>query len=841
MVAVCGRRGADCVGGKEGMMERKRGWTLVVVVLGSMIGLMGVSARTAPSGAEDIPVALDGRSQGDLFLAIETDGSGRGGIGRMAPDCTAVERWRTAEIVDISADRLNSNAVWVLEDWPESAHGDRRLRHYTSAGALLGWFPVPGSARYIQSERQGYGGAGEMYVLHEQADGNPARVTVHGENGALLRTWNVPGGPRGLGMNFSGAEDRPVYVAVAGPAGRSGTLLRYSYAGALIWEKPLDVVPVALSVDTVVGVLPSDPDGAGVVVHVRDDAQVIRTWPLEDFVPLDVADVSASDQWVLGHIPGARGKVSLRRYRYDGTLQSSCNRFPQPSLPTPQGTVACPISTPGSESWRYAASGNVAAIPAIAHGGTVYIATTRGLLYAVDCAGRRKWLFDYRLEAPGFGPQAFEGAPAVDETGVIYIGDDVVVPNYFFAIGPDGRTKWVQEYASVYSQIDASPALAAGGHIFTAAHGWGGGVNNGAILILHRDGRRLRPSGEFRDEEGVGPITNAPALLANGAAAYLSPPFDVWVLPTGTPPTVTPVPPRATRTPNGTVTPSTAVMPSPHRVYLPHVSVSAVAAAASIAARAPSAAVAPLVPIGAMEPDFGARRSAAPAQPLPPPYVTQPVPSRLRLVRAGVLPDVVVDLPGFSNPSSPATDGRDVWFTAVANDGAHLLAYRASGAPYLALDRNIEAGVHASPVLGRRDEDSGLLEVLLMGTDGRLVRLDASADTGAARVRWSRYIGEPAAGAPVLGDDGRVYVASGQVVQALDRASGEVAWSLSLDSPVSGSLNLASGGMMYVATQSGEVLAIGTAAGGLDPLAAWPAFRRDARNTGAGEEDVGGR
>ncbi len=395
--------------------------------------------------------------------------------------------------------------------------------------------------------------------------------------------------------------------------------------------------------------------------------------------------------------------------------------------------------------------------------------------------------------------------------------------------------------------------MAADGHIFAAAHGWGAGVDHGAILVLHRDGRLLRPVSAAWDEEGVGPITNGPALLANGAAAYLSPPFDMWVLPTGTPPTVTPVPPRPTRTPTSTgmpptavtptgsltpptvgsltpptvvtpsatltpsttpsTTPSGTVAPPPHRAYLPHVSV-------------------PAMPAG--DADAG-RHSAAPAQPLPPPYVTQPVPSRLRLVRAGVRPDVVADLPGLSEPSSPATDGSDVWFTALANDGAHLLAYRASGAPYLALDWNVDAGVRASPVLGRRDAATGLMEVVLMGTDGRLVVLDASADTGAARVRWSRFIGEPAAGAPALGDDGRVYVAAGNVVHALNRVTGEVVWSLALDSPASGSVNLAPGGMLYVATQSGEVLAIGTSAGGLDPEAAWPAFRRDARNTGASE------
>ncbi|MFN8422284.1 MAG: hypothetical protein U0470_02490 [Anaerolineae bacterium] len=81
----------------------------------------------------------------------------------------------------------------------------------------------------------------------------------------------------------------------------------------------------------------------------------------------------------------------------------------------------------------------------------------------------------------------------MDQTGTIYVGDDIVVPNFFFALHPDGQVKWVQRYESVYSQIDASPALAAGSRICTAAHGGGAGGAHGAILVLHRDGRLLRP------------------------------------------------------------------------------------------------------------------------------------------------------------------------------------------------------------------------------------------------------------------------------------------------------------------------------------------------------------
>jgi outer membrane protein assembly factor BamB len=836
-------------------MARIARWFVIAVIAVSGLIAVGATARTTPADAPDQPVAVDADPQGDLFLAMEADVLDQGGVARMSPECVSVATWPTAAILDFAVRRADVPDIWTLEDWPESQSGELRLRRYALNGALAGWFPVAGSARYID-DGSTYPN-NELYIAHVAAGTAVGHVSVHTEDGRVRRSWNLPGSPLGLAVANYGGNDQPVYVVTGGPSGHGGTLLRYSTGGVLAWEKPLDFVPTALSVSADQAyVAGAGAAGGGQVVQYRGDATVIRSWPLVDFAAMDLVAASATGIWVLGHPPSDLAHVTLRRYKYDGTLVSTCDRFPQPSEPTPEGTAACPAPTPGAEAWRYAASGKVAGGPAVAADGTTYWATSQGLLYAVDCAGRRKWLFEYRVESGGYGAEAFEGAPAVDEDGIIYIGDDVVVPNYFFAIRPDGKVKWVQHYESTYSQIDTSPALAADGHIFAASNGWGAGVSHGAILVLHRDGRLLRPTGGAWSEDGVGPITDSPVVLADGDAAYLAPPFQQWVLPTGTPPTVTPVPPRPTRTatpsPTGptatsSTTPGTATAPSTATATgqpttaTPGPTITAPPSPTTTVTEPPPGFIAFLPRLLAQSTPMNAnasRRSAGPAQPLPPPYVTQPVPARLRLVQAGVVPDIVVDLPGLTDPSSPATDGRDIWFTAIANDGAHLLAYRAGDPPTLRLDWNVDAAVAAAPVLGRTDTPTGRLEVLLMGTDGRLVALDASAERGTARVRWSRFIGLPAAGAPALGDDGRVYVAAGQVVQALDRATGDLAWSLALDSPASGSVNLAPGGMLYVATASGEVLAVGTAATGLDPLAAWPAFRRDARNTGA--RDGGG-
>ncbi len=834
-------------------MNRQLRWVAVALVaLVASFVLVTNTGRTAPADSADFPVAFDAWSEGDLYLAMHADVDHLGGLARMSPSCFPVARWRTADIVDVSIDRSYPTSLWALEIWPGNPGDDRRVQRYSLVGAPGDWFPVSGTARFLQLGREIHSATSELFILHQPGAGKSARVAVYGADGALRRAWDVPGEPQGLGVSQRRGDDRPIYVVVTGQPGRSGTLLRYTNSGGLVWEKPLDLVPVGVSVTgdlaVVAGVSPDAPGGPGLIVHVDDEARGIRTWPLVDFVPFDLVADGPGGTWVLGHRPGQRSPITLGRYESDGALLSSCGRFPQPSMPTPEGTVACPKPTAGVETWRYPAKGNVAAVPAVSdEDGTVYIATTEGLLYAVDCTGRGKWLFDYRLESPQyFGVQAFEAAPAVDKEGTIYIGDDVVVPNFFFSIGPDGKTKWVKEYESLWSQIDASPALSADGFVYTAAHGTGAGVTHGAILVYRRDGTTVRPGGDLGGEDGVGPITDGPAVLADGASvAYLSAPFEEWVLPTGTLPTITSVPPRPTRTPTYTTTPATATMPptatvsptiTPSPGAPPTVTMTPVTPTGEATEVPPHRVYLPRVVVPVPESVAGGASCAiAPARPLPPPYVTQPVPSRLRLVQAGVLPDVVMDLPGLSEPSSPAVRGNDIWFTALANDGAHLLAFRAGEPPTLLLDWNIHANGAASPVLGRFALATGFLEVLLMGDDGRLVSLDASAETGRVRLRWSHFIGEPAAGAPALGDDGRVYVAAGQVVQSLERGTGAVVWSVPLDSPASGSVNLAPGGMLYVATESGVVLAIGTSAAGLDPAAAWPAVRHDARNTGSGE------
>jgi len=793
-------------------------------------------ARSAPADARDWPVAVAAGGGSELFVAMQADVSNLGGIARLGPDCVPVATWRTGDLLDLAADTGAVPRVWALEARREGEQGHVDVARYAGSGARLAAWEVGEGARHIAVHALGPVEARELYVTHDATDVTAPRLAIYAADGRLLRDWDLPGEPRGVALSRSSRDDQPVYVAIAGP-GDGGTLIRYASDGRLVWERPLDFDPAALDADggqaVVVGTAPGGATGDGTYARYRDDGTVVRTWPLPGLEPRNIAASGGSTTWVLGQRTGGPGSADvhvLAAFDAFGVHQADCPNLPQPSVATPAPSTECPAPVPGAEAWRYAASGKVEGAPAIAADGTVYLATLQGLLYAVGCDGARRWLFDYREHSPsGFGAQAFHGSPAVDEEGTIYVGDDVVVPNYFFAIRSDGTVKWVQEYQSTYSQIDASPALAPDGHIFVAAHGWGGGVDHGTILVLHRDGRRLRPAADDWGGD-AGPITDSPVVLADGAAAYLSPPYAEWVLPTGTPPTATPTP-YGSSTPTATITmptstPPTAPIPGPERAWLPLALAGAVVAP-EVSDDAPRAA-------GDRRRDDAHARSVAPAQPRPTPWVTQPVPARLRIVRAQATPDIVVDLTGLREPSSPATDGRDVWFTAVGDDGPRLLAYRTGGvAPVRLVDHPLRAGVVASPLLGHRDAATGAIEVALMGDDGTLVVLDALPDSGAVAERWARFVGTPARGAPALGDDGRIYAAAGSAVMALDRVTGETAWSLALDSPANGSLALAPSGMLYVPSEDGTLYAVGTAAGGLDADAAWPAFRRDARNTGA--------
>ena len=136
---------------------------------------------------------------------------------------------------------------------------------------------------------------------------------------------------------------------------------------------------------------------------------------------------------------------------------------------------ACePNGEPGEILFCFEADGEIISTPAIAEDGTIYFGTLNAIFYAVDCNGGLKWEWKYDRPPEMGGPQAFEASPVIGDDGTIYVGDDIAIPNFFFALSPEGMMKWEYETAVVYGAMDASPALLSDGTIFAGAHGFSG-------------------------------------------------------------------------------------------------------------------------------------------------------------------------------------------------------------------------------------------------------------------------------------------------------------------------------------------------------------------------------
>ncbi len=186
-------------------------------------------------------------------------------------------------------------------------------------------------------------------------------------------------------------------------------------------------------------------------------------------------------------------------------------------MPAPHDTIpdigppGCPIGIPGEVAWEFQADGEIRGLPAVDADGTVYFGTMEAILYAVDCHGEALWTWEYPCDEAYLCPQAFEGSPAMATDGTLYVGDDIAVPNYLFAVTPEGELVWTWETSVVYGSMDASPALAEDGTIWVASHGESGYVGPlGQVAAV-------TPEGETRPlfPMATGPITQSPVVIGD--------------------------------------------------------------------------------------------------------------------------------------------------------------------------------------------------------------------------------------------------------------------------------------------------------------------------------------
>jgi eukaryotic-like serine/threonine-protein kinase len=118
----------------------------------------------------------------------------------------------------------------------------------------------------------------------------------------------------------------------------------------------------------------------------------------------------------------------------------------------------------GDLRWKFRADDVIHASPAYAEG-LVFIGSWDGRLYAVDAkTGRERWRFQAGLDPLLHNQQGFQGSPAVAE-GTVYVG---CRDAHLYAIDAhSGQEKW--RFATAQSWVVASPAVAGGRVVFATS------------------------------------------------------------------------------------------------------------------------------------------------------------------------------------------------------------------------------------------------------------------------------------------------------------------------------------------------------------------------------------
>jgi len=461
----------------------------------------------------------------------------------------------------------------------------------------------------------------------------------------------------------------------------------------------------------------------------------------------------------------------------------------------------CPRGAPGAVLWSIDLGGPAlsGAPPAVAEdGGTVYVGGENGSVRAVACSGQPGWRFDTALQIPARPrPWRPAGAPVVGDTGLLYLAVDATGSSHgssmLFAVGLEGALAWTQYFDAVSSQSTFGVAQADDGRVVVGATGLGtisaDFVRSVGVMAAYDAAGQPRPG--LRMHGSL--LSAAPISLADGRTVFAS---NAGV-------------------DTGFIGPGAAFSPA----YLPW---------ASGAGRTVTATAGP---------SANGRSKAgadAPRDILLPP--------RLHIFRPGLVGEQTIDVGPVAAGTIVAAPGMIVMdLSDLLGDTdpiVHRLAAISLEAPMgrPLWQHVMHTQIAGAPLIGRRDPRDGGWELVYLTTDGTLVSLKVPGDpasTTAPTFNWARTLDGRAAGAPVLGDAGFVYAAAGNRVAAIRRSDGSDGWSVELaPEAMATSLMLAPGGLLYAGTQSGELYAIATESGGLDPDAAWPAPRHDSRNTG---------
>ncbi|MGI9145525.1 MAG: PQQ-binding-like beta-propeller repeat protein [Chloroflexota bacterium] len=149
------------------------------------------------------------------------------------------------------------------------------------------------------------------------------------------------------------------------------------------------------------------------------------------------------------------------------------------------------VAPDGTVKWTAQTGPTVKSAPALATDGTLYHATSDGNMYAISSQGQVEWTFNFgehlgptplvvsETSAPGSGGGAngvgSGASPAVGPDGTVYIGAN---NSNMYAVRPDGSMKWLFEAERELAGIWTTPVLSTGGDTLYF------GANKGGVYAL---------------------------------------------------------------------------------------------------------------------------------------------------------------------------------------------------------------------------------------------------------------------------------------------------------------------------------------------------------------------
>jgi len=152
----------------------------------------------------------------------------------------------------------------------------------------------------------------------------------------------------------------------------------------------------------------------------------------------------------------------------------------------------------GTLKWRFETGDEIHGHPSIAADGTIYIGSFDDYLYAINPDGSEKWRYNTEW--------GVIGGIAIGEDETIYVGTDD-----FYAIWPDGTTRWIFDLGPDNFISESSPAISADGTIYIGIYIGDMGV--GDIIAINPDGTE---QWRKRIDDYSGDMLSSPAIGEDG-------------------------------------------------------------------------------------------------------------------------------------------------------------------------------------------------------------------------------------------------------------------------------------------------------------------------------------